>query len=72
MPKLERRGGQEEHPVEDAAKRTLHKLTFLTGSLVGEEAGQASPRVLEVMGFVEDQQRKLDIKFAEALRPRTP
>ena len=52
---LEGRGREEQHLLEHVPERSLQRLGVLLGFVVVEESSQPV-RVLDVVGFVEDQQ----------------
>jgi hypothetical protein len=67
---LERSGGQEEHPREDPGQWAARadRLGVFLGALLREQRGEPR-RVLEVMGLVEDQERRPEAGPTEPLSP---
>ena len=57
MAELERRGGEEEHPVEDARERALQHVRIVLRFGRREEAREACPPVLEMVSLIEDEER---------------
>ncbi len=57
MAELERGRGQEEHPLETALQRPRELARVVGSRLIDEERGESRRRVLQVVGFVEDEQR---------------
>jgi hypothetical protein len=69
MPELEGCGGEEEHPLERVAERTLEGCRVFFGLLVREQPSELV-LVLDVMCFVKDEQWQVLVELPKALRPR--
>src|SRR4051794_14488901 len=65
---LERRCRQEQHLVEHVAQRSLQGFRVSLGLLVGEQTRHLVG-VLQVVRFIEDEQRQMYVEPAESFAP---
>jgi len=70
VPQLERCGGEEQHTFEHAAERTRNDLVRVINSFgCVEQRGETRAGVLDVMCFVQHEQRQRQVELREAVLP---